>query len=366
MGNIAKHYFDTKNKAISLPNFKKLGLFNLYHEIHKSYPKGIEKGDENPSSLYTYAKEVSTGKSTFCGHMEIAGAPVDYELGYYPNGFDKEIIERFLKETGLKGVLGNCVASGTKIIEDLGEEHIKTGYPIIYTSADSVFQIAAHEEHFGLDNLYKACEIARKICDDYNVATVIARPFLGDNPSNFKRTTNRHDYTITSKYKTMLENIAEDKGEVIAIGKIRDIYDGKGVTKAVKAAGLCDIFDKFINEINLAPQKSLVFANFVNFDMDFGHRRNPIGYGEALEYFDTRLPELLNILKPDDILIFTADHGCDPTFKGTDHTREFIPVIIVGNAKAGFVNRRETFSDIGQTIVKYLGVKPVQFGKAIF
>ena len=365
LGHIAEYAANTRKKPLAMPNFAKLGLFNLYKDVHGREAAGTQTIADLKNVTYAYGQEVSTGKSTFCGHMEIAAAPVDYDLGYFPDGFDKEIIDRFVKDTGIDGVLGNKVASGTEIIKELGEEHLKTGKPIVYTSADSVFQIAAHEETFGLDRLYMLCEAARKIGDDYNIATVIARPFIGKTAADFKRTKNRHDYTIKSKYKTVLENAFDHGVTVTAVGKIGDIYAERGISEHIRASGTTEIFEKTLNAIKTAKDNSIVFTNFVNFDMDFGHRRNPEGYANELEYLDSRIPEFMSEMKDGDIFIFTADHGCDPTYKGTDHTREYIPILIAGTKTSGFAGKRSTFSDIGQTIAGYLHLPATKFGTSI-
>jgi len=365
LGHIAEYAANIRKKPLSMPNFAGLGLFNLYKDVHGHEATGTQTVADLKNVTYAYGQETSTGKSTFCGHMEIAAAPVDYELGYFPNGFNPEIIDRFVKDTGIDGVLGNKVASGTEIIKELGEEHLKTGKPIVYTSADSVFQIAAHEENFGLDRLYMLCEAARKIGDDYNIATVIARPFIGKTALDFKRTKNRHDYTIKSKYKTVLENAFDHGVTVTAVGKIGDIYAMRGISEHIRASGTTEIFEKTLNAIKAAKDNSIVFTNFVNFDMDFGHRRNPEGYANELEYLDSRIPEFMAEMKDGDIFIFTADHGCDPTYKGTDHTREYIPILIAGTKSSGFAGKRNTFADIGQTIAKYLHLPSTKFGTSI-
>lgn len=252
-------------------------------------------------------------------------------------------------------------------LDQLGEEHMKTGKPIFYTSADSVFQIACHEETYGLDKLYALCEIVREELADYNIGRVIARPFVGEKAGEFTRTGNRKDYAIEPPAKTVLQKLVEEKqGDVISIGKIADIYAHTGITEKVKATGLEELFDKTLTEIKRAGENSIVFTNFVNFDSDFGHRRDVAGYAAALEYFDRRIPELLSLMNEDDLLIFTADHGCDPTWQGTDHTREHIPVLLYGSQVAKqFLGKRETFADIGQTIAAYFGLSPMDYGKSI-
>jgi phosphopentomutase len=260
-------------------------------------------------------------------------------------------------------VLGNCHSSGTTIIAELGEEHMRSGKPIVYTSADSVFQIACHEETFGLERLYELCDIARELVDEYNVGRVIARPFVGNNAGDFVRTGNRRDLTVTPPSKTLLDKLVDSGGEVISVGKIADIYAHQGVTKKVKATGNAALFDATLEEFRDAPDHSIVFTNFVDFDMLYGHRRDVDGYADALEYFDRRLPELLEMLKHDDILVITADHGCDPTWKGTDHTREHIPVLAYGaSVYPGSLGKRETFADIGQSLAGFFGLPPMEYG----
>jgi phosphopentomutase len=263
----------------------------------------------------------------------------------------------------LPGVLGNCHASGTVIIEQLGEEHMRTGKPIVYTSADSVFQIACHEEAFGLDRLYELSEIARKLVDEYNIGRVIARPFVGTDRSNFKRTGNRRDLTTPPPALTVLDKLVDNGGEVISIGKIADIYAHRGITKKIKATGNAALFDATLDALRVAPDRSIVFTNFVDFDMLYGHRRDIDGYADALEYFDRRLPELLEQIQDDDLLIICADHGCDPSWPGSDHTREHIPVLATGaGLAAGSIGRRETFADIGQALAEHFALTPMDYG----
>ncbi|MGQ3888495.1 phosphopentomutase [Legionella sp. CNM-1927-20] len=347
-----------------IPNLTKLGL---YHAALASTGVKLLSLDElaEPSGYYGYAVEQSLGKDTPSGHWEIAGVPVLFEWGYFPETipcFPAKLISDFLEQTGLPGVLGQKHASGTVIIEELGEEHIKTGKPIVYTSADSVFQIAAHEEHFGLDKLYKVCEIARKLVDDYNIGRVIARPFIGK-PGSFKRTGNRHDYATPPPAPTLLDFLKEQGRDVIAIGKIADIFAHQGLTETVKAEGNMALFDATLGALDRAPGGSLIFTNFVDFDSSYGHRRDIAGYAHALEEFDARIPELQAKLKPNDLVLIAADHGCDPTFPGSDHTREHIPVLAFGpKIKSKFIGRRETFADIGQSLAHYLEIEPLLHG----
>lgn len=349
---------------LQLPNLAKRGL---YHAAIAS--SGLHFIDlstlETPDALFGYAVEVSLGKDTPSGHWELAGVPVTFEWGYFPTTpfcFPKELIEDFIRESQLPGVLGEVHASGTEIINALGEEHVKTGKPIVYTSADSVFQIAAHEETFGLERLYKICEIARTLVDKYNVGRVIARPFVGKAP-NYTRTGNRRDYATLPPAKTLLDYLKEAGREVIAIGKVADIYAHQGPTQTIKAHGNMALFDATLEAFKKAAEGSLVFTNFLDFDSSYGHRRDVIGYAKALEEFDARMPELDALLKPGDVICIAADHGCDPTFPGSDHTREHIPVLMYGkDVKGRFIGRRDSFADVGQSIAEHLGIAPLDNG----
>jgi phosphopentomutase len=295
----------------------------------------------------------------------MAGVPVMTDWGYFPEAmpcFPGELTTQFLRATGLPGILGNRHASGTSIIEDLGQEHITSGKPICYTSADSVFQIAAHEEHFGLERLYDICEIARKLVDDWHIARVIARPFVGQF-GTFVRTANRRDYTTPPPQWTLLDKLKIAGGEVIGIGKISDIYAGCGISRNIKADGNMALFDATLRAMDEAGDQSIVFANFVDFDMLFGHRRDVAGYANALEAFDRRLPELIKKLRAGDLVFATADHGCDPTFPGHDHTRENVPVLAFGpEVLAAPLGARQSFADIGQTVAAHLNLEPLESG----
>lgn len=356
--------------GLKIPNMAALGLIKAAEASTKLPVTAGEQ--DNPAILvpskYGFMKETSLGKDTSSGHWEMAGSPVQFEWGYFKPEFPSfpgELIQKICQEAGLKGILGNKAASGTVIIDELGEEHIKTGQPICYTSADSVFQIAAHEKHFGLDNLYKLCEIAFKHVAPYNIARVIARPFEGEKKGEFKRTKNRHDYSVKPPMTTVLDELKNAGGAVISVGKISDIFAKQGITKAVKASGLAELWDVTLQEAKSAPDFSLVFTNFVDFDMTWGHRRDVGGYAQGLEYFDTRLPELIAQMQEGDIAFITADHGCDPTFKGTDHTREHVPVIMFGpNVRPQDIGARETYADLGQTIADYFKLPPLKFGKS--
>lgn len=354
--------------GLKIPNLAHLGLLKAAEASTGKIPAAGPQPEAkiNLPSKYGFMREVSRGKDTSSGHWEMAGCPVDFNWGYfkpdYPS-FPPELVEKICKEAGLPGILGNKAASGTVIIDELGEEHIKTGKPICYTSADSVFQIAAHEKHFGLDKLYHLCEIAFKHVAPYNIARVIARPFEGEKKGEFKRTKNRHDYSVTPPKPTVLDSIKQAGGQVISVGKISDIFAKQGITKAVKASGLEELWNVTLAEAKNAPDFSVVFTNFVDFDMTWGHRRDVEGYAKGLEYFDSRLPELAAQLQPDDIVFITADHGCDPTYKGTDHTREHVPAIMFGpNVKPQFIGGRNTYADIGQTIADYFKLPPLAYG----
>ena len=360
-----------RSGKLHLPNLSRLGLGKAAEASTGTFPAGL---DENADIIgaYAHASEISSGKDTPSGHWEIAGVPVLFDWGYFKdeeNSFPQELLEKLVKRANLPGYLGNCHSSGTVILDQLAEEHMKTGKPIFYTSADSVFQIACHEETFGLDKLYELCEIAREELTEgnYNIGRVIARPFIGDKPGNFERTGNRHDLAVEPPAPTILKKMVDEKGgEVVSVGKIADIYAQVGITKKVKATGIDALFDATLKEMDSAGDNTIVFTNFVDFDSAYGHRRDIPGYAAALELFDRRLPEMLSRVKGDDILILTADHGCDPSWHGTDHTRENVPVLIYGpNVKPGSYGHRETFADIGQTVAAYFGLSPMDYGKSI-
>ncbi|UAY91449.1 phosphopentomutase [Pectobacterium polaris] len=360
-----------RSGPLHLPNLSRLGLGKAAEASTGTFPPGL---DENADIIgaYAHASEISSGKDTPSGHWEIAGVPVLFDWGYFKdeeNSFPQELLDKLVKRANLPGYLGNCHSSGTVILDQLAEEHMKTGKPIFYTSADSVFQIACHEETFGLDKLYELCEIAREELTegDYNIGRVIARPFIGDKPGNFERTGNRHDLAVEPPAPTILKKMVDEKGgEVVSVGKIADIYAQVGITKKVKATGIDALFDATLKEMDSAGDNTIVFTNFVDFDSAYGHRRDIPGYAAALELFDRRLPEMLSRVKGDDILILTADHGCDPSWHGTDHTRENVPVLIYGpNVKPGSYGHRETFADIGQTVAAYFGLSPMDYGKSI-
>lgn len=342
----------------SVPNLQRLGLAKAgYLASGENAPLLAEKAELTLVSKYGCMEEVSADKDTISGHWEMAGLPVTKRFGHFPldyPSFPQELISRICQRFGIEGILGNKAASGTVIIQELGEEHLATGQPIFYTSADSNIQIAAHEEKFGLDRLYQLCEIAYEEVKPYNIGRVIARPFVGEKAGEFVRTKNRHDYAVPPFAPTILDK-AKDKGlQVTAIGKINDIYSGSGITRAVKASGLEELWNTTLAEIRFMGDKDgIVFTNFVDFDMTWGHRRDVKGYAEGLMYFDKRLPEIEMLLDDDDIVFITADHGCDPTYKGTDHTRECVPVIMFGkNVAEENIGRRKTYADIAATIAE--------------
>lgn len=327
---------------------------------------GLNTAIDGIRAKYGYASEISYGKDTPSGHWEIAGVPALFDWGYFTareNSFPQELLDALIQQADLPGVLGNCHASGTEIIQLLGQTHLATGKPIVYTSADSVFQIAAHEESFGLERLYQVCGIARKLVDKYKIGRVIARPFIGS-LGNFHRTGNRRDLTIPPPQATLLDHLVAEGGEVIGIGKVADIYAHRGISRSIVCDGNMALFDAMLSTMDLAPTRSLVFTNFVDFDSKYGHRRDVVGYAAALEALDARLPEFEQRMQPGDIAIITADHGCDPTMPGSDHTREHIPILVFGpGIEAEFIGKRETFADIGQSIASYLELaRPLAYG----
>ena len=354
-----------RSGPLTLPTMEGLGLGLAAHSACGEWPAGFST---NPQlkGFWANCAEISKGKDTPSGHWEIAGVPVQYDWGYFPTTipcFPPELIDALIAKCNLAGIIGNRHGSGTQIIAELGEEHIATGKPICYTSADSVFQIAAHETHFGLDRLLEVCEQARKLVDPYNIGRVIARPFLGEDKDSFERTGNRRDYSVPPPEPTLLDRLNDAGRQVIAIGKISDIYAHSGPTDVRKANGNKALFETTLKAMDDATDGDLVFTNFVDFDMLYGHRRDIAGYATALEWFDKHLPQIIDKLKPDDIMVLTADHGCDPSWTGNDHTREQVPVLVYGpNLAPGSAGSLSTFADIGETIAKYLGIKAGSHG----
>ncbi len=354
-----------RSGPLKLPNLTSLGLLHAHKNSTGYWAEGMDEAPATAGS-YAYAGELSSGKDTPSGHWEMTGVPVLFDWGYFSdtkNSFPQELLDKLIEEAGLPGVLGNCHSSGTTIIADLGEEHMRTGKPIVYTSADSVFQIACHEETFGLDNLIKLCETTRRLLDDYNIGRVIARPFVGKDPSDFVRTGNRRDFSVVPPAPTLLDRLSESGGHVISVGKIADIFAHQGVTRKVKATGFDDLFDTTLAEMATAGDRALVFTNFVDFDSAYGHRRDIPGYAAGLEDFDRRLPELVSKLQPGDLLVMTADHGCDPSWHGSDHTRENVPVLFSGpGVKAVDLGGRDTFADLGQTLADHFDLPRLDYG----
>ncbi|GKV65634.1 MULTISPECIES: phosphopentomutase [unclassified Sporosarcina] len=344
--------------GIHLPNLERMGLANI------APIKGLSPQKE-ALGHYTKMEEASVGKDTMTGHWEIMGLRIDKPFKVYPNGFPKELLDELELKTGRK-IICNKPASGTEVIEEYGPEHMETGALIVYTSADPVLQIAMHEEIIPIEEQYRICEIARELTlqPEYLVGRVIARPFVGE-PGTFKRTTNRHDYALKPFGKTVMNELKDSGYDVIAIGKIADIYNGEGVTEAIRTSSNMDGVDKLV-DVMKKEFEGISFVNLVDFDALYGHRRDPIGYGKALEEFDARMPEIMAALKPDDLLIITADHGNDPIHEGTDHTREYVPLLVYSpsNKASGKLPIRKTFSDIGATIADNFQVDLPEFGES--
>lgn len=355
IAHIAEH-----EGGIKLPVMESMGYGNITDIL------GVKKVD-NPKGYYGKMDEASNGKDTMTGHWEMMGILTENPFKTFTDhGFPKELIDELEEKTGHK-VIGNYAASGTEILKELGEEHIKTGAMIVYTSADSVLQIACHEEYFGLDELYRCCEIAREICmkPEWMVGRIIARPFLGKTKDTFKRTTNRHDYALSPTSRTTLDELKDKGYSVVSIGKIKDIFNGCGITDAYKNLSNHNGME---HAFSVAKQDftGLVFSNLVDFDALYGHRRDPKGYHDAIEEFDRDLKTLMDLLNDDDLLMITADHGNDPTWSGTDHTREYVPILVWGKKlKGGNLGTRRSFADIGATIAENFNVKaPEVIGKS--
>ena len=364
-GHIVEHMH-----GLQVPNLAALGLLQASQDVRgKNVSLNLtQKAKITIGHKYGHAKEISHGKDTTSGHWEMAGTPVLFDWGYFPKqypSFPQDLIAKICQEAGIDGVLGNVAGSGTALIDEFGEEHIASGKPIVYTSSDSVFQIACHEQYFGLERLYKLCEIAYEAVKPYNIARVIARPFVGERKGEFVRTKNRHDYSVLPPSPTVLNKASSAGHKVLAVGKIRDIYAGSGIDQAFKASGMEELWNVTLDLARKATDGSLIFTNFVDFDMMYGHRRDTSGYAKALEYFDSRLPELIPLLNEDDIVFITADHGCDPTYRGSDHTREQVPVILFGHhIRTENIGQRDTYADIAQTICDYWNLEKMEYGKS--
>jgi len=355
----------TRDGPLSIPNLRSLGIGECCRSATGRVPPSLQT-DHWTRGAAGSAAEISTGKDSQSGHWEIAGSPVEFEWTYFPRSepsFPPELIAALCERGGIDGILGNKHASGTQIIAELGEEHLRTGRPICYTSADSVFQIAAHEEHFGLQRLYRLCEIARELLDGARVGRIIARPFVGNDAQSFRRTANRRDYGVAPPPSTLLHLATAAGRDVISVGKIGDLFCHCATGHELKAPDNDGVFDRMLEGLAQLGEGGLLLVNFVDFDTLFGHRRDVGGYAAALEAFDARLPEFLTRMQPDDLAIVTGDHGCDPTWRGSDHTRECIPVLAFGpRMQRASLGRRNTFADIGATMCRHLQIPPTDFG----
>jgi phosphopentomutase len=354
---------------LALPHMMRLGLGEAAVAATGRHPEGMDRVAA-PAGFHGAAQEISDGKDTPSGHWEIAGVPVPFKWGYFPDtvpAFPPELTEAIIRQGHLPGILANCHASGTEVIERFGEEHVRTGKPICYTSVDSVLQIAAHEEHFGLQRLYDLCGTVRRLVDPLNIGRVIARPFVGETSDTFRRTHNRKDLAVPPPEPTLADRVVAAGRRVIGVGKIGDIFAHRGISETRKAAGNMAMFDTALGAMDDAGDGDLVFANFVDFDTEFGHRRDIPGYAGALEAFDRRLPEAFGRLRAGDLLLLTADHGNDPSWRGTDHTRERVPVIGTGPGLVpADVGLRATFADIGETVAEHLGLDGGRHGRSFY
>ena len=364
--NILKTFLKIKKRHLKTPHLNYLGLSNAAFEA--SGANILKQNISDPENTYGYAAEISSGKDTLSGHWELSGVPVFFKWGTFEkeeDSFPEDLLKKIYEKYNITGSIGNCHASGTEILKQLGEEHLRTNKPIFYTSKDSVFQVACHEEKFGLEKLYKLCSDIKKELEPLNIARVIARPFAGTNKENFFRTENRKDFATKPISTNVFELVEQQQGVVHGVGKIHDIYAGAGITHKHKAANIEEMFDKTFELTHKKEDNSVIFTNFVDFDSLYGHRRDPIGYGEALEYFDQRLGDFLKIIEDDDLLIITADHGCDPTWHGVNHTREYVPILVKCSlTQQGNIGHRMSFADIGQTISAYFGLEKLKYGKS--
>lgn len=352
---------------LHLPNLTRLGLAQAYRASTGRDLAGIVPAAA-PQGRHGFGVEISQGKDTPSGHWEIAGCPVPFDWGYFPDtrpAFPPALVAGIVSEGGLPGILGDRHASGTAIIDELGAEHIRSGKPICYTSVDSVFQIAAHEQHFGLERLYELCRMVRRLVDPLRIGRVIARPFIGSPETGFSRTGNRRDFAIPPPGETLLDRLAAQGRSVVSVGKIGDIFAHRATGEEIKAFGNAAMFEAALSALERLPDGGFVFVNLVDFDTEFGHRRDVPGYAAALEAFDHALPALEKRLRPEDLAVITADHGNDPTFRGTDHTREHVPILAFGpGLAAGSIGRRDSFADIAASLGDWLGVGPVGPGRS--
>jgi len=349
---------------LNIPNLLRWGLGAA---ANASRGKPLPLASVTPQGAYGYAREVSAGKDTPSGHWEICGLPVPFEWGTFPsqeNCFPSSLLQNLITQGQIGGTLANKHASGTEVIKEFGVEHLETGFPICYTSADSVFQIAAHEQSFGLGRLYELCKVAKRLVDPLDITRVIARPFIGTSSDNFERTSNRRDLTTPPNGLTLLDFIQAAGGQVVSVGKIADIFSNQGVSYTVKGSDNMALIDQLLSQMKLAKE-GLIFVNLVDFDTKFGHRRDVAGYALALEQLDKRIIEIESLLSNDDLVLITADHGCDPTWPGSDHTREHVPVVFYGNqVKNNNLGERSSFADMGQTIANHLEIDPLPYGKS--
>ncbi len=354
---------DGRSGPLRLPNLDRLGLGRAIELASGLNAPGL---GERPQGRWGAATEVSNGKDTPSGHWELAGVPVPFDWHYFPHTlptFPDDLIEEIVRRADLPGILGNKHASGMPILRELGAEHMQTGKPICYTSTDSVFQIAAHEETFGLERLLELCRIAAELVHPMKVGRVIARPFVGDNPETFVRTSNRRDFAMRPPEPTLCDRVVAAGHEVFAVGKIHDIFAGQGISRTLKGKDDMALFEQMLGALDDARPGDLIFANFVEFDTLYGHPRDVSGYARALERFDARMPELLEKLGKDDLLVLTADHGNDPTWTGTDHTRERVPVLMTGAVIPGEIGLC-SFADVGESVAAHLGLAPGPHGRS--
>lgn len=364
-GHIASACASAARGPLRIPHFTRLGLPQAHAAAHGKPAPGFEDLP-SPEGLWGYASEKARGKDTPSGHWETVGVVLDEPFGLFENldlSFPRDLLGRLISQGNLPGLIGNCHASGTEIIQRLGADHVRTGCPIVYTSGDSVFQIAAHEETFGLERLYRLCELTRKLLADYNIGRVIARPFTGSEATGFVRSPRRHDYALPPPGVTLFDAAVKADRKVIAIGKISDIFAHRGVSESVEAHGHDALMDATLAAVFRAPAGAVIATNFVDFDSVYGHRRDVWGYASALEALDARLPELESALRPGDVVFVSADHGCDPTWPGSDHTRECIPALAFGpDLVPGAIGHRTSFADIGQSMATHLGLPPLAAG----